>query len=79
LLIVIAVFYGSLKQATLAWQLGDIGVGLMAWINLAAIFLLFPKAIRSLKDYEQQKKKGFDPVFDPEKLNIKKADFWEKK
>jgi AGCS family alanine or glycine:cation symporter len=79
LLIVIAVFYGSLKQATLAWQLGDIGVGLMAWINLAAIFLLFPKAIRSLKDYEQQKKKGIDPLFDPEKLNIKKAEFWEKK
>jgi AGCS family alanine or glycine:cation symporter len=47
ILIVIAVFYGSIKQATLAWQLGDIGVGLMAWINLVAIFLLFPKAIRS--------------------------------
>ncbi len=77
ILIVLAVFYGSLKQATVAWQLGDIGVGLMAWINLAAIFLLFPKAIRSLKDYEKQKKEGKDPVFDPKKLNITHADLWE--
>ncbi|MDD2623012.1 MAG: alanine/glycine:cation symporter family protein [Bacteroidales bacterium] len=78
ILIVLAVFYGSIKQATLAWQLGDIGVGLMAWINLIAIFLLFPKAIRSLKDYENQKKKGINPSFDPDKLRIPKADFWKK-
>ncbi len=77
LLIVLAVFYGAIKEATLAWQLGDIGVGLMAWINLAAIFLLFPKTIRSLKDYEKQRKEGKDPIFDPKKLNIKHADFWE--
>lgn len=77
ILIVGAVVYGSVKQANLAWTLGDIGVGLMAWINLAAIFLLFPKAIRSLKDYEKQKKEGKEPVFDPKKLNIKNADVWE--
>ena len=77
LLIVIAVFYGSIKQANLAWQLGDIGVGLMAWINIAAIFLLFPKAIRALKDYEFQKGKGIEPVFDPQKLNIQEAEYWE--
>ena len=34
-------------------------------------------ALIALKDYEQQKKEGKDPVFDPKKLGIKNADFWE--
>ena len=34
---------------------------LMAWINMFAILLLFPKAIRSLYSYERQKKEGKEP------------------
>ena len=34
-----AVFYGCIKTAT-AWALGDIGVGIMAWVNIIAILLL---------------------------------------
>ena len=30
----------------------------------------------SLWDYQRQKKAGLDPVFEPEKLGIKNADFW---
>ena len=77
MVIIAAVFYGSLKSAKAAWDLGDIGVGVMAWINIIAILLLFPKAIRSLRDYEKQEKSGKEPVFDPKKLNIEGADFWE--
>jgi AGCS family alanine or glycine:cation symporter len=76
--ILIAVVFGSLKEARTAWNAGDIGVGAMAWINIIAILLLSPKALRSLKDYEKQEKEGKDPVFDPEKLNIPNAEFWEK-
>ncbi|MDF0727293.1 alanine/glycine:cation symporter family protein [Cytobacillus sp. S13-E01] len=72
------VFYGSVKTAGLAWTLGDIGVGSMAWINLIAIVLLSKPALKVLKDYEAQKKEGKDPVFDPVKLGITGADFWEK-
>lgn len=75
--IIAAVFYGSFKTAKAAWDLGDIGVGAMAWINIIAILLLFPKAIRSLRDYEKQKKEGKEPEFDPEKLGIKGADYWD--
>ncbi len=71
-------FYGSVKTAGLAWTLGDIGVGSMAWLNIFAILLLTKPALRVLKDYEQQKKEGKDPVFDPVKLGIQGADFWEK-
>lgn len=79
MLMVAGVLYGSVKEAALAWQLGDIGVGIMAWINVIAILCLFPKAIRALRDYEKQKRMGLDPTFDPKKLNIKNADYWEQK
>ena len=78
LCIIAAVFYGSLKEAKAAWDLGDIGVGTMAWINITAILLLSPKALRALRAYERDKKEGKEPVFDPKKLDIKGADFWEK-
>ena len=78
-LIIASVFYGSFKSAKAAWDLGDIGVGAMAWINIVSILLLFPKAVRALRDYEKQKKEGKEPVFDPRKLNIQGADFWEKR
>lgn len=71
------VFYGAVKTAGLAWTLGDIGVGSMAWLNIIAIILLAKPAIKVLKDYEAQKKEGKDPVFDPVKVGIKGADFWE--
>ncbi len=76
--ILIVVFYGSVKTAEFAWTLGDIGVGGMAWLNLIAILLLTKPALKVLKDYEMQKKEGKDPVFDPVKLGIKDAEFWEK-
>ncbi|USG66206.1 alanine:cation symporter family protein [Brevibacillus ruminantium] len=72
------VIFGSVKSADLAWTLGDIGVGSMAWLNIIAILLLTKPALKVLKDYEEQKKAGKDPVFDPVKLGIENADFWEK-
>ncbi|MGM0923889.1 MAG: alanine/glycine:cation symporter family protein [Bacillota bacterium] len=72
-----ATFYGSVKTASLAWALGDVGLGIMVWLNLIAILILAKPALLSLKDYEEQKKQGLDPVFDPVKLGIKNADYWE--
>lgn len=69
-------FYGAMKTTTLAWGLGDLGVGTMAWLNIVAIILLRKPALLCLKDYERQKALGLDPIFEPEKLGIKNADFW---
>lgn len=55
---------------------GDIGVGLMAWLNIIAILLLNKKAFLCLRDYEKQLAIGLDPVFHPEKLGIKNANYW---
>ena len=76
--VVAAVFFGSLKEARIIWDLGDIGVGLMAWINIIAILLLSRVAFKALRSYEKQRKAGQDPKFDAKELGIKNADFWEK-
>ena len=82
-LMIVAVFYGAVKTATLAWGLGDIGVGLMAWLNIVGILILFftgRAALQALDDYEGQRKAGVETyTFDPESLGIKHADFWNRK
>ena len=76
------VMYTSVQQSGLVWGLGDIGVGLMAWINLIVIVFLAKPALAALKDYEAQWKS--DPeekniTFDPDSLDIKNSTFWQKK
>lgn len=76
-----SVFYGTVRTADLAWGLGDIGVGVMAWLNIIAIFILFfmgKPAIKALRDYEAQRKAGVTTyTFDPDALGIRNADFWK--
>jgi AGCS family alanine or glycine:cation symporter len=78
-----AVFYGTVAQPSAAWGLGDIGVGLMAWLNIVGIIIIFfmsKPAIKALRDYEAQQKAGVKHyTFDPKSLDIKNADFWEKR
>ncbi|NQY62512.1 MAG: alanine:cation symporter family protein [Alteromonadaceae bacterium] len=80
-LIMCATFYGTVKAADVAWGMGDIGVGMMAWLNIIGILIIFfmaKPAIKALKDYEQQQKAGVKKyTFDPKKLGIKNANFWE--
>lgn len=73
------IFIGSVKSASMMWALGDIGFGSMAWLSLLAILLLTKPTLKVLKDYETQRKAGKDPVFDPIQAGISGADFWEEK
>src|SRR5690606_29483983 len=52
------VVFGAYHNASTAWSLGDIGVGLMAWINIIAILILQKPALLALRDYERQKRQG---------------------
>jgi AGCS family alanine or glycine:cation symporter len=62
---------------TLAWDMADIGVGLMAWLNLIALFFLQKTALKTFFDFEKQLKSGIEnPVFNPDKLGIKNTDEW---
>lgn len=76
-MIIAATFYGSVKSAALAWTIGDIGVGLMAWLNIVAIFLLRKPAFAAFIDYEKQRKEGKDPVFVAKDLGIRNTTEWE--
>lgn len=76
--IVAMVVFGAYHNAAMAWTLGDIGVGLMAWLNIVAILILQKPALLALRDYERQKKLGLDPSFDPDALGIRNAGFWKK-
>lgn len=78
ILILIATFYGTIRTAELAWTLGDIGVGIMAWLNIVAIILLRKPAMAALKDYQDQKKKGLDPSFNSDTLDISHTENWDK-
>ncbi|MCC5936812.1 MAG: alanine:cation symporter family protein [Lunatimonas sp.] len=77
-LILVATFYGTIRTAELAWTLGDIGVGIMAWLNIIAIILLRKPALAALKDYREQKAKGLDPSFNSDTLDIDHTDEWDK-
>ena len=78
-----SVFYGAVRTANLAWALGDMGVGLMAWLNIIGILIIFfiaKPAIKALRDYEAQRKRGVEQyTFDPEALGIRNADFWSER
>ncbi len=76
-LILVSVVIGAVSTATDAWTLGDIGVGLMAWLNIIGILILQQPAYKALRDYERQQRAGKDPVFDPRALEITGATFWE--
>jgi len=82
LLLMFMVAYGTVNSAGYIWTIGDIGVGLMAWINVLGILLIFfmhKPTITCLRDYEAQKKAGGPISFDPIRLGIKNATFWEKR
>jgi AGCS family alanine or glycine:cation symporter len=82
LLLMFMVAYGTVNNAGYIWTIGDIGVGLMAWVNVLGILIIFflhKPTITCLRDYERQKKAGGPISFDPVKLGIKNATFWEQR
>jgi len=76
--IMASVAFGAVRSAGTAWDLGDLGVGLMAWLNIIAILILQRPALLALNDYEAQKRAGVKPVFDPDALGIRNAGFWRR-
>nr|WP_232313522.1 hypothetical protein [Enterovibrio coralii] len=55
----------------------------MAWLNIIGILIIFflsKPALKALNDYERQQKEGVtEYTFDPVKLGIKNADYWERR
>lgn len=55
-LALVMLFIGGMAAYTFVWDLGDVGVGLMTVFNIAFLYLLAPKALKALKEYEKKKK-----------------------
>lgn len=67
---VVAIFLGAQADFSLVWNIADVTMGLMAIVNIIAIFLLGNIAIKVLKDYEAQKKQGKKPVFHEKNVGL---------
>lgn len=63
ILCLIAIFMGAQSNFDLAWNIADIVMGVMAFINIIAILLLGKWALRAFDDYVSQRKEGKNPVF----------------
>lgn len=73
----IVIFFAAINTMTLAWNMADIGVGMMAWLNLIAILLLRKPSFKVFSDFEKQYRSGIkDPVFRPNELGIENTDVW---
>ena len=77
-LVVAMVMFGALTQVAIVWDLADLFMALMAILNIIAIVLLRKIAIETLKDYENQKKEGKDPIFNASNFEeLKGKTVWE--
>ena len=66
-----AIFIGGIANSSMLWNVMDIGVACMAWINILVVLFLSKQVIEIMKDYEGQKQNGIEePIFNPDLLNI---------
>ncbi len=71
------VFFGAQMQFNTAWNLADVLMGLMALVNIAAMFILGKYAIKALDDFRFQLKEGKDPVFKASSIGIDNTELWK--
>ncbi|WP_095407444.1 alanine/glycine:cation symporter family protein [Pseudobacillus wudalianchiensis] len=74
------VYFGSVAKISLVWDMADLFMAIMALINLVAIAGLYRIAAAALKDYQQQRRAGKEPVFYSDSIEgIGEVDCWERK
>ena len=62
----VVVLMGGFMSLQQAWSIIDLAMALMTVTNLVAVLLLSRYAFRLLKDFREQRKKGKEPVFNPD-------------
>lgn len=77
--VAIMIFFGSVANLEIVWNLADVFMALMAIINLIAIALLGKFAFKALDDYKMQKKAGIkNPIFKASSISeLKNVDEWQ--
>ena len=73
----LAIFLGAGMEMSLLWDLSDVLMGVMALINIPVILILSGTAFKAIRDYEDQLKRGVNPVFKSADIELEqKTDFW---
>ena len=68
---------GALLEFGMVWNVADVLMGIMTLINLPILLILSRTAMKTLSDYQKQRKAGKDPVFKASSIGLKqKTDFW---
>lgn len=76
--VVAMVLFGCVAQIQIVWDLADLFMGLMATMNLLTIAVLARIAIAVVKDYQQQRAEGKDPVFKASSIpGLKNTECWD--
>ena len=72
------VIFGAFGSVPLVWALGDTMAGLLAIFNIVAIIPLGGVVLKLLKNFNDQRRKGIDPVFHRDMLpELKNVEFWD--
>ena len=75
----LVIFVGAGLSMDLLWNLADVLMGCMAIINLPVIVILGSQAMACLRDYENQRNAGKDPVFYARDIGLtEQLDYWQK-
>ncbi|MDR1913327.1 MAG: alanine:cation symporter family protein [Clostridiales bacterium] len=72
----VSIILGGVWKSDLAWAIADVGVGSAAWINLLGLLCLIKPMLKLMKDYDRQRDKGLDPVYDPANNDIGGDELW---
>lgn len=74
------VYFGAVAKVAIVWDMGDVTMGVMAFINIIVIVLLSKYVFAMVKDYNAQLKAGVaEPVFKLDNHGFKdkvKSDIW---
>ncbi|SMX93455.1 MULTISPECIES: alanine/glycine:cation symporter family protein [unclassified Brevibacterium] len=63
LIVMVSVFIGAIAALDIVWTAANIFMAIMALINLFALLMLSPLVFNLLKNYQEQRKQGLEPVF----------------
>ncbi|MBQ6931717.1 MAG: alanine:cation symporter family protein [Clostridia bacterium] len=74
----LVIFVGAGLSADLLWNIADITMGGMALINMPVILYLGKYVFRALKNYDEQRRAGVEPVFKARDIGLPhEVDYWQ--
>ena len=72
---ILVIFVGAIIPSKAAWALADISMGGMTLINIPACVILGGAVSKALRDYEDQKQAGKNPIFFSKDIGLNEEDF----